>query len=228
MEYGQFCPIAKASEIIGEKWTILIIRELLMGGSRFNELQQGLAMISPTILSRRLESLIDYGLVVKKRIPGQRHFQYLPTESCRELLPVVRALADWGMCWTRANLREQDYDVELLMLYLKRSIVPEKLIGSETVIHFRFTDIKTHSRWWIVATRDEVDLCVNDPGKDVDVWFTTSVKTLVNIWMGESTYRQAIRHGSLKLVGHPALTRRVTDWLRNSEYADLPTAAKIV
>src|SRR5512135_3171335 len=112
MEYGQFCPVAKASEIIGEKWTILIIRELLMGGSRFNELQRGLAQMSPTILSRRLESLIDYGLVVKKRLPGQRGFQYLPTESCRELLPVIRSLADWGMCWARSNLREQDYDVE--------------------------------------------------------------------------------------------------------------------
>jgi DNA-binding HxlR family transcriptional regulator len=227
MEYGQFCPIAKASEIIGEKWTILIIRELLMGGSRFNELQRGLAQMSPTILSRRLESLIDYGLVVKKRIPGQRGFQYLPTESCRELLPVIRSLADWGMCWARSNLREQDYDVELLMLYLKRSIVPEKLVGKETVVHFHFTDIKRLSRWWIVARRDEVDLCVSDPGKDVDVWFTTSVKTMVNIWMGESTYRQAIRNGSLKLVGNSALTRSVTDWMRNSEYADLPTASKI-
>jgi len=227
MEYGQFCPIAKASEIIGEKWTILIIRELLMGGSRFNELQHGLSLISPTILSRRLESLIEYGLVVKKRIPGQRGFQYLPTESCRELLPVIRSLADWGMCWARSNLREQDYDVELLMLYLKRSIVPEKLVGKETVIHFHFTDIRSHSRWWIVVKRDEVDLCVSDPGKDVDVWFTTSVKTMVNIWMGESTYRQAIRNGSLKLVGNSALTRSVTDWMRNSEYADLPTASKI-
>jgi DNA-binding HxlR family transcriptional regulator len=227
LEYGQFCPIAKASEIIGEKWTILIIRELLMGGSRFNELQHGLSLISPTILSRRLESLIEYGLVVKKRIPGQRGFQYLPTESCRELLPVIRSLADWGMCWARSNLREKDYDVELLMLYLKRSIVPEKLVGNETVIHFHFTDIKSHSHWWIVVQRDAIDLCVNDPGKEVDVWFTTSVKTMVSIWMGDTTYRQAVRNGSLKLVGNSALIHNVTDWMRNSEYADLPAASKI-
>ena len=227
MEYGQFCPIAKASEIIGEKWTILIIRELLMGGSRFNELHHGLSLISPTILSRRLESLIDYGLVVKKRIPGQRSFQYLPTDSCRQLLPIIRSLADWGMSWARSNLREHDYDVELLMLYLKRSIVPEKLVGNETVIHFQFTDIKKISRWWIVAKRDNVDLCDSDPGKDVDVWFTTTVKTMVEIWMGDTTYRQAIRNGALKLVGAAALTRSVTDWMRNSEYTDLPAANKI-
>lgn len=227
LEYGQFCPIAKASEIIGEKWTILIIRELLMGGSRFNELQRGLSLISPTLLTRRLESLIEHGLVVKRRIPGQRGFQYLPTESCRELLPVIRSLADWGMCWARSNLREKDYDVELLMLYLKRSIVPERLYGNETVIHFHFTDTECHSNWWIIVQRDEIDLCVNDPGKDVDIWFTTSIKTMVNIWMGDATYRHAIRDGSLKLVGNSSLTHNVTDWMRNSEYADLPAPTKI-
>jgi len=227
MEYGQFCPIAKASEIIGEKWTILIIRELLMGGSRFNELQRGLSLISPTLLTRRLDSLVEHGLIVKKRIPGQRGFQYLPTDSCRELLPVIRSLAEWGMCWTRSNLRERDYDVELLMLYLKRSIVPEKLYGDETVIHFQFTDIKSHSNWWIVVQRGAIDLCVNNPGKDVDIWFTTSVKTMVNIWMGEETYRHAIRDGSLKMVGDSSLTHNVTDWMRNSEYADLPAATRI-
>ncbi|MCB1803649.1 MAG: helix-turn-helix transcriptional regulator, partial [Candidatus Competibacteraceae bacterium] len=113
MEYGQFCPIAKATEIIGEKWTLLIIRELLMGGSRFNELQRGLALISPTILSRRLDSLSEHGLVLKKKIPGQRGFEYFPTESCQELLPIIRSLGDWGMRWARSNLTEKDYDVEL-------------------------------------------------------------------------------------------------------------------
>ena len=139
MEYGQFCPVAKATEIIGEKWTILIIRELLMGGSRFNELQRGLSLISPTLLSKRLESLSQHGLAVKKKIPGQKGYEYFPTESCKELLPVIRSLGDWGMHWARTNLSEKDYDVELLMIYLKRSIVPDKLIGNETVIHFHFT-----------------------------------------------------------------------------------------
>ena len=227
MEYGQFCPIAKTTEIIGEKWTILIIRELLMGGSRFNELQHGLSLISPTILSRRLDSLVEYGLVVKKRIPGQRGFQYLPTESCRELQPVIRALAEWGMCWARSNLSEKDYDVELLMLYLKRSIVPGKLIGNECVIHFHFTDVSRYADWWIVVQGDEIDLCVNDPGRNVDVWFTTSVRTMVDIWMGDTTYRQAVRNGLLKLVGDSALTRNVSDWMKNSEYVDLPAASRI-
>jgi DNA-binding HxlR family transcriptional regulator len=227
MEYGQFCPIAKATEIIGEKWTLLIIRELLMGGSRFNELQRGLSLISPTILSRRLESLAEHGLVVKKKIPGQKGYEYFPTESCKELLPVIRSLGDWGMRWARSNLTEKDYDVELLMLYLKRSIVPDKLIGNETVIRFHFTDIDDYPDWWLVAKSTELDLCVNDPGREVDVYFTTSVKTMADIWMGENSYRKAIGDGSLKLVGDRALTRNITSWMTNSLFAGLPAASEI-
>jgi len=88
------------------------------------------------------------------------------------------------MRWARANLGEKDYDVELLMIYLKRSIVPEKLIGNETVIRFHFTDIDTYPDWWLVAKDEELDLCVNDPGREIDVYFTSSVKTLADVWMG--------------------------------------------
>ena len=227
MEYGQFCPIAKATEIIGEKWTVLIIRELIMGGSRFNELHRGLSLISPTILSKRLESLVKHGLVVKKKISGQKGYEYFPTDSCKELLPVILSLGEWGMRWARSNLDEKDYDVELLMLYLKRSIVTDKLIGKETVIRFHFTDIDEYPDWWLVATGDEIDLCVNDPGKDIDVYFTSSVKTMADIWMGDNTYRKALNDGSLKLVGEKVLTRNVTAWMSNSVFSDLPAASEI-
>ena len=227
MEYGQFCPIAKATEIIGEKWTLLIIRELLMGGCRFNELQRGLSLISPTILSKRLDALSEQGLVAKKKIPGQKGYEYFPTESCKELLPIILALGEWGMRWARSNLTEKDYDVELLMLYLKRSIVPEKLVGKETVVRFRFTDIDQYPDWWLVVRGEEVDLCVKDPGKDVDVYFTSSVRTMADIWMGDSSYRKAMRDGELKLVGDQNLTRNITGWMRNSVFTDLPPAREI-
>ena len=227
MEYGQFCPIAKATEIIGEKWSLLVIRELLMGGTRFNELQRGLSHISPTMLSRRLDSLAEDGLVLKKKIPGQKGFEYFPTESCQELLPIIRSLGDWGMRWARSNLTEKDYDVELLMVYLKRSILKDKLIGKETVIRFRFTDIDTYPDWWLVVTEDEIDLCVNDPGKEVDVHFTSAVKTMADIWMGDTTYKKASREGHLKIVGDRLLTRNITDWMANSIFTDLPPASNI-
>ncbi|MBD3869501.1 MAG: helix-turn-helix transcriptional regulator [Acidobacteria bacterium] len=227
MEYGQFCPVAKATEILGEKWTLLIIRELLMGGTRFSELQRGLSLISPTILTKRLGTLEDRGLVIRKKIPGQRGYEYFPTESCKELLPVVRSLGDWGMRWARKNLSPSDYDVELLMLYLKRSVQPDKLPGKQTVIHFKFTDIQEMSRWWIVADEAEIDICTNDPGKDVDVFFTTNVKTMADIWMGDTTYRKMIASGAMLVTGPNALTRDIGSWLAGSDFADLPPAREI-
>ena len=227
MEYGQFCPIAKANEILGEKWTLLVVRELLMGGTRFNELQRGLSLISPTMLSKRLDSLEQHGLVLKKKIPNQRGYEYFPTRSCTELLPIIKSLGDWGMRWARSNLTEKDYDVELLMLYLKRSINPENLVGNETVIRFKFTDIKDYPDWWMVVQERDVDICVNDPGKDVDIYFTTTVKTMADIWMGDSSYRKAISSGELTLVGPTALTRDIASWMENSVYADLAPASEI-
>ena len=227
MEYGQFCPVAKASEIIGEKWTVLIIRELLMGGTRFNELQRGLSLISPTLLSKRLDSLVEYGLVMKKKIPGQKGYEYFATESCKELLPVIRLLGEWGMRWARSNLTEKDYDVELLMLYLQRSVRTDKLPGNESVIHFKFTDIKEYPDWWMVVEDDEIDVCTNDPGKNVDVYFTATIRTMIDVWSGVSSYKKAIRNDELTVVGDRLLTNNITSWLSNSMFSGLPAADEI-
>jgi len=227
MEYGQFCPISKACEVLGEKWTILILRELLMGSSRFNELQRGLSLISPTLLSKRLDFLTANGLVLKKRIPGQKGFEYFPTQSCMELLPIIQSMGEWGLRWATSSLTQKDYDIELLMLYLQRSIQVDKLPGKETVIRFNFTDVKKFPDWWLVVSGDKVDACTKDPGKDVDVYFTTTIKIMVEIWMGNTTYRQAQKDGVIKIVGNPQLTSNVTSWMANSVYADLRPASEI-
>ena len=227
MEYGQFCPIAKASEVIGEKWTILIIREMLMGATRFNELQRGLSLISPTLLSKRLDSLSQDGLIVKKKIQNQKGFEYFPTEACRQLLPVIRSLGEWGMCWARSHLSDKDYDVELLMLYLQRSVVPDKLPGNITVVRFKFTDTDKYPDWWMLVEGSSVDLCTADPGKDVDIYFTSKIRTLAEIWMGDNSYKKAIRDGDLTLVGEPALANNITSWMTNSMFAGLPAASEI-
>lgn len=227
MHYGQFCPVAKASELLGEKWTFLLIRELLMGGRRFSEFQRGLAQISPTMLTKRLNELTASGLVMKKRIPGQRGYEYHLTEAGRDLMPVVMALGEWGMRWARGQMADSDLDVELLMLYLTRSVQPDKLIGGETVIRFKFTDLKHLSDWWLVVSGDEVDACIEDPGKEVDVWFTTDLRTMIQVWMGDSTYKAAIRSGALTLVGPPSLTRNVARWMASSIFAGAEPAALI-
>ena len=227
MEYGQFCPVAKATEVLGEKWTILVIRELLMGGTRFNELQRGLSMISPTILTKRLNALADQGLVVKKKIPGQKGYEYFPTQSCKELLPVIKGLGDWGMRWTLGNLKETDYDVQLLMLYLQRSILVDKLVGKETVIRFKFTDINDAPDWWLIAADTKVDVCTKDPFKDVDVYLTSSIRTFVDIWMGQLPYKKAVRESQIKVIGPTAMTNNIFSWMDMSMFADLPSAAGI-
>jgi DNA-binding HxlR family transcriptional regulator len=228
MEYGQFCPIAKAVEILGEKWTLLIIRELLMGGRRYTELQRGLSQISPTMLSKRLDSLEQHGLLMKKKIPSQKGYEYFPTRSCSELLPVIKSMGEWGMRWARSNLTERDYDVELLMLYLKRSVNPEKLVGDETVVRFKFTDIKEYPDWWMVVSNKDIDVCVTDPGKDVDVYITTTVVTMAEVWMGQINYRKAIADDRLTVVGPKALTGNLGNWLETSVFADIAPASEIL
>ena len=227
MSYGQFCPIAKAMELLGEKWTLLIVRELLMGSTRFNDFQRGLPQISPTLLTKRLNSLCENNIAVKKRIPGQKGFEYYPTESCRELITVIEHIGSWGMRWARSMLDENDFDIELLMLYLQRSIQPDKLIGKETVIRFNFSDLDEFKTWWIVVSGEDVDICIHDPKKEVDVYFNVDLRTMCELWMGEVTYKKALSDGRLQLLGLPALTRNVSNWLKCSIFAGIPPAIAI-
>lgn len=222
MQYGQFCPIAKATEILGERWTMLILRELLMGGRRFNELQRGLGDISPALLTARLKSLEEQGLVARRRISGQRGHEYFPTSACEALLPVLIAVGEWGLIWTRERLSEADFDIEFLMYYLERSVDTSKLPGDHNVIRFKFTDLTEHRNWWLLIDQDCVDICTTPPARDVDVYFTTTVRTMHDVWMGDRSYRDAVRSGDLVIEGEPALTRNVSNWLRPSVFVDSP------
>ena len=227
VEYRQFCPVSKASELLGERWTLLIIRELLAGARRFNELQRGMAQISPTMLTKRLGQLCTDGLVIRKRIPGQKGYEYYLSQAGEELAPVIRAIGEWGMKWARGKMEDTDLDVELLMLYLERSIDPTRLVGPETVIQFRFPDLKKLQKWWLVVSGKNIDVCLRDPGKEVDVRFDVDLRTMIEVWMGDRTYRSAIREGKLKLSGSAALTRSVTDWMASSAFAGLPPSNEI-
>ncbi|MBT5187561.1 MAG: helix-turn-helix transcriptional regulator [Kordiimonadaceae bacterium] len=218
MKYGQFCPIAKATELLGEKWTLLIIRELLMGSSRFNELQRGLSMISPALLTKRLQSLEQTGLLIKKKISGQRGYEYFASEPTEQLLPILLDLGDWGMRWAKDNLTDEDYDVDFLMIYLRRSIVPDKLPGNETIIKFKFLDIDDNPNWWLIVKGEDIDICVKDPGKDVDVYFTSTVEILSKVWLGHLNYKDVIKSEELLVVGPRGLTRNISSWLKNSPF----------
>ncbi|MEZ5656192.1 MAG: winged helix-turn-helix transcriptional regulator [Sphingobium sp.] len=220
MKYGQFCPIAKATEILGEKWTFLIIRELIMGGRRFNEIQRGLGDISPALLTSRLKSLEAQGMVVRRRGSGERQYEYFPTEACQALLPILKGLGDWGLLWARTNVLDDDLDVDLLMLYLERSVDPSKLVGKESVIQFKFDDLTEQKDWWLLVKDQRVDLCIVDPGKDVNVFFNCSVRTMHDVWMGDRSYSDAIKAGDLIVEGEPALVRNIRTWLKPSVFED--------
>ena len=219
MQYGQFCPIAKATEILGERWTILILRELLMGGRRFNELQRGLGEISPALLTSRLKSLEEQGLVARRRISGQRGHEYFPTPACEALLPVLIAIGEWGLIWVRDMLVEDDFDIDFLMYYLERSVDPEKLPGDQTVIRFQFTELREQRNWWLLVERSSVQICLTPPARDVDIYFTTTLRTMHDVWMGDRSYRDAVNAEDLIIEGEPALTRNVSSWLRPSVFA---------
>ena len=227
MEYGQFCPVAKAAEILGEKWTTLIVRELMMGATRFNELQRGLSLISPTLLTKRLNELADAGVILKRKIQGQRGHEYLLTAMGRELLPLVEQMGEWGMRWARGSMSDAELDVELLMVYLQRSIDAGQLQGNENVIRFKFSDLQKMGDWWLVVTPGNTDVCVQDPGKDVDVYFATDLRTMIRVWMGDISYRAAVNDGRMKIVGHEALIRDVKRWLIPSVFAGIPPAQEI-
>jgi len=216
MKYGQFCPIAKATEILGERWTFLIIRELLMGGRRFSELQRGLGDISPALLAARLKSFETDGLIARRKTNGLRSFEYYPTSACEALKPVVLAMGEWGLCWARHMLSEQDLDVEFLMFYLERSVDPSKLPGRQTVIQFKFRDLVEQRDWWLLVDEQKVDVCITSPGRDVDVYFTTTVRTMHDICMGDRSYREALSAGNLSIESELGLTRHVSSWLRST------------
>ena len=227
MKYGQFCPISKASEILGERWTILILRELNLGAHRSSELQRGLGDISPALLTARLKSLEEQGLVARRRPSGQRSHEYWPTKACTDLMPVLLAIGNWGMLYVRRHIPDSDIDLGLLMLYLERSVDPEQMPGGESVIQFKFTDLQKQN-WWLLVQGGRVDLCTSDPGKDIDVYFCSTLRTMHDVWMGDRTWREAIASGDLIVEGERALLRDISCWLKSSIFAEAPRAPLLV
>lgn len=220
IRYGQFCPISKAAEILGERWTILIIRELLLGTSRFNDFQRALSQISPTLLTKRLNQLQDCGLVIRKNLPGQRRTEYHLAPAGKELGPIVVGLGEWGMKWARGKMTDDELDVEMLMYDLHRRIDRDQLPGGRTVVSFTFSDLSNFRHWWIVLEENGGrELCVDNPGRDVDVHITTNLRTMAELWAGDTELRAAKKDGRLQLDGNPVLVRTIGSWLRMGLFA---------
>jgi DNA-binding HxlR family transcriptional regulator len=210
--YGQFCPVAKATEIIGERWTLLVLRELLLGTTRFNDFQRALSRMSPTLLSKRLKQLEECGIVIRKKLSGQKGYEYRLTAAGKELSPLIEVLAVWGMRWARDQLTDDELDVEFLMREIQRQLKTEHLPDGETVICVIFDELTKHKTWWLLVDGDVVDLCTENPGKDVDLYIISSVRTIVEVWEGDLDMRKALRNGSIKAHGMRHLIRTMPDW----------------
>jgi DNA-binding HxlR family transcriptional regulator len=220
-DYGQFCPVAKAAELIGERWAILILRELVLGTHRFNDFQRALSRISPSLLVKRLRELERAGIIIKKARQGRRGYEYFLTPAGKQLAPVIEHLATWGMRWARGQLTDEELDVEFLMWEIQRRLDTGVLPGGETVLCFIFEELSQHKSWWIVVDDNEVDLCTRNPGRDVDLYISATVRTMVEVWEGDLKLKSALRNRLIKTNGNRQLIKTLPEWFGICLYADV-------
>jgi DNA-binding HxlR family transcriptional regulator len=218
--YGQFCPIAKAAEIFAERWTPLVLRELVVGSTHFNDLRRGVPLMSSSLLSQRLKRLEVEGIVERRPAPTGRGSEYHLTPAGRELKPLIMMMGDWGARWVRSRLAADDLDVSLLMWDMHRRVRPDHFLPRRVVVAFEFRDVvKARRRWWLVSEGGEVDLCVTDPGYEVDLFILTDLRTMTAVWIGDKRLGQAMASGQLEVHGPHQLRAKFSSWLGLSPFA---------
>ena len=221
--YGQFCPLAKAMEVLDERWTMLVVRELLAGSTQFNDLRRGVPKMSPTLLSKRLRALERAG-VVRRSTEGGR-VRYTLTQAGRELQGVVEALGAWGIRWI-AEVGDEDLDPHLLLWDMRRTVPVDAWPRSRTVLAFRFDDVSAPAaHWWLVVDGGEVDVCDRDPGYDVTATLTASLRALTRVWRGDVSWADAVRDGAVTVHGATEVRRAVPDWLGQGRLASVARPA---
>jgi DNA-binding HxlR family transcriptional regulator len=229
--YGQFCPIAMACETFAERWTPLILRELVLGGARrFNEIRQTIPRISRTLLAQRLRELEDAGVVQSQPLARGRGREYRPTRAGEEFREVLLRLGAWGQRWATKQFDPENLDLMMLMWNVRRRINRERLPGRRVVVRFEFRGFparcRTSRTCWLVLARDGSDLCLKDPGYDVDLVVTADAATMARVWMGAITFAQAVGSGGLRVEGPRDLVRAFPTWLLLSSFAQVERPAR--
>ncbi len=223
IDYGQFCTVARGAEVLCDRWTPLVLRELLCGSTHFNEIRRGVPRMSPTLLAKRLRTLEEFGVV--RRTQEGRATSYELTAAGEELRPVVLALGHWGARWIGSRLSPNQLDAGFLMWDIRRfARIAEFPAERRVVVHFDLPDASERERaWWLVVEDGVADLCRDDPGHDLDVVVRSSLLALTEVWTGDRTPEQVISSGEISLFGAPGDTGRVWIWLGTSGFA--PTRA---
>jgi DNA-binding HxlR family transcriptional regulator len=218
--YGSFCPIAKASEVLSERWTFLIVRELMLGASHFNDIHRGVPRMSTALLVKRLRSLQECGIVEATPVEGGRGFEYHLTPAGEDLRPIIELAGHWGQRWVRSKLPPEELDAGELMWYIRRHFRKDRLPPRRLVMQVDFTDVRRMKRWWVLLDAGEADLCLDDPGFDVDIFLTTDLLSLTRVYIGDLSFARAVSKGSIELDGPRDLLRGMPAWFARSRFAD--------
>jgi DNA-binding HxlR family transcriptional regulator len=213
--YGQFCPVARASEIFAERWTPLVLREVISGHHHFNEILKGLHRISPSVLGQRLRALERAGILEARANPSGRGSTYYLSPAGQPLADVVRALGIWGQEWL--ELKRDDLDPDFLMWQIFIHLKNDTLPGDRLVVRFDFKGLR--KSYWLVLKRDDPDLCYSDPGFGEDVMVRADLETLTRVYLGELDLKGASAFGRVEIEGPRALVRSMPAWFPASGYA---------
>lgn len=218
--YRQFCPVAMAAEVLCTRWTIVLLRELIAGSTRFNDLRRGVPRMSPALLSQRLRDLQAAGIVARVTTasgPAEYHL----TEAGRELAPIIDAFGIWGQRRVQPELSLQHLDVQLLMWDMHRNLDTTPMPRRRSVVQFLYSDLPASQRnfWLIVDPEAGVDLCSTEPGFDVDLYVSVDLRTMTAIWMGHDTVRRALDDQRMALTGDDRLGTEMQAWLGLSPFA---------
>lgn len=216
--YGQYCPVAKAAEVLGEKWTILILRELALGDQTFNSLRRGMPLISPTLLSKRLKTLITHGVIERRENTGSVY--YTLTGAGLELKELIMQLGIWGQRWVRSDYSKPDLDASLLMWDMHRTINTDPFPLAQRVVQFEFLGVPAKDRfYWLVVENHEVDVCLKNPGFDVNLHIRCPLKEFTAFWMGETSLAALERANKIRIEGDAQLRKNLGKWLCGNMFA---------
>jgi DNA-binding HxlR family transcriptional regulator len=225
-QYGQYCPIARAAEILGDRWTLLIVRELLRGIRHFNDLERGLPGISRALLSGRLCRLQRMGLLEKRAKPGGRQTtEYVLTEAGAELQAVIDVLKTWGAEWAFGGPRTEELDPVLLLWWVRDRVIMEHLPDQPLLIQFDFYKQRRET-FWLLIVNDDVSVCLTDPGYEVNVLVRADLSVFYQLWLGRLSYREAISEHGVRIDGIPAYVRAFPRWFAWSPVAPTVRAAR--
>jgi DNA-binding HxlR family transcriptional regulator len=223
--YGQYCTVSRGAEALCERWTPLVVRELLCGSKRFNDLHRGVPRMSSSLLAQRLRHLENIGVV--RRTAAGKVWEYSLTEAGDELRPIIMALGHWGARWIGSRLRDHELDAGLLMLDIRRTVRPDTFPPRTVVVHFLFTDMRSGEKaWWLIVENGVADLCREDPGRAAKLVVHTSLRALTEVWMGDRTPADAFLARELRVEGAAPDARDLWHWMGMNVFAETRAAAR--